>query len=231
MSSLIDATPLKKKTKREKVGLPISLDVWAISHYLVKDIYEGHKVHCREKNEESRPHNVKRRRRNQAPKGQYYLCVSFSICLIYFSQSYVNACGVRKIWSKEFQGLDRPSQQIQRLKAILVELGMNGRPSMEKAKEIKEKRELAKELGDWSSSLHYCHVVNHQTAQKMMYALLNKLLWDDLLVRDPTTNQIRIETKFLQRRIRFVYSLFVFSYLNVHSWTERGSEKYHGILG
>lgn len=102
---------------------------------------------------------------------------------------------------------------------------------MEKAKEIKEKRELAKELGDWSSGLHYCHVLNHQTAQKMMYALLNKLLWDDLLVRDPTTNQIRIETKFLQRRIRSVHSLFVFSYLNVHSWTERGSEKYHGILG
>ena len=48
-----------------------------------------------------------------------------------------------------------------------------------------------------------------------MYALLNKLLWDDLLVRNPRASQIRIETKFLQRRIRFVYSLFVFSYLNV----------------
>jgi len=63
-------------------------------------------------------------------------------------KSLVHACGVRKVWSKEFQNLDKPLQQIKRLKEILAELGMDGRPSMEKAKAIKEKRDLAKELED-----------------------------------------------------------------------------------
>lgn len=65
-------------------------------------------------------------------------------------QSYVNACGVRKVWAKEFQNLDKPSQQIKRVKELLAELGMDGRPSMEKAKVIKERREFAQELGSWS---------------------------------------------------------------------------------
>lgn len=59
---------------------------------------------------------------------------------------------MRKVWSKEFQDLERPSQQIKRLKEILEELGMGGRPSMEKARSIKEKRALAKELGSWTCS-------------------------------------------------------------------------------
>ncbi|KAF7965376.1 hypothetical protein HWV62_44099 [Athelia sp. TMB] len=53
-------------------------------------------------------------------------------------KSYVNACGVRKVWAKEFQNLDKPSQQIKRVKEILAELGMDGRPSMEKAKLTEE---------------------------------------------------------------------------------------------
>jgi hypothetical protein len=53
------------------------------------------------------------------------------------------------LWSKEFQNLDRPAQQIARLKDILAELGMgSGRMSLEKAREIKERRELAQELGE-----------------------------------------------------------------------------------
>jgi hypothetical protein len=43
--------------------------------------------------------------------------------------------------------LDTPQQQIKKLKEILADLGMTGRMSMEQAKAIKEKRELAKELG------------------------------------------------------------------------------------
>ena len=39
------------------------------------------------------------------------------------------------------------NERAKKLKEILAELGMNGRHSMEKAKEIKEKRDLAKELG------------------------------------------------------------------------------------
>ena len=53
---------------------------------------------------------------------------------------------MRKIWSKEFKDLDRPSQQIARIEAILRELGMTGRFTMQQAKEIREKRELASEL-------------------------------------------------------------------------------------
>ena len=63
-------------------------------------------------------------------------------------QSLVVACGVRKVWSKEFKGLDTPSAQIKRLKSILTELGMAGRMSIEQAKAIKAKREFAQELED-----------------------------------------------------------------------------------
>ncbi|OCH87538.1 hypothetical protein OBBRIDRAFT_889739 [Obba rivulosa] len=63
-------------------------------------------------------------------------------------KSLVVACGVRKVWTKEFKGLDRPADQIKRLKSILADLGMTGRLSMEQAKAIRERRELAKELED-----------------------------------------------------------------------------------
>ncbi|KXN90696.1 hypothetical protein AN958_00267 [Leucoagaricus sp. SymC.cos] len=63
-------------------------------------------------------------------------------------KSLVVACGVRKVWSKEFQGLDAPSQQIKKLKEILRELGMTGRMSVEQAKSIRTKREFAQELQD-----------------------------------------------------------------------------------
>ncbi|KAI6041346.1 hypothetical protein EDC04DRAFT_3060194 [Pisolithus marmoratus] len=60
----------------------------------------------------------------------------------------VVACGVRKVWKKEFQGLDRPKQQINRLHEILAELGMTPRYTMEKARDIKRKREFDQELQD-----------------------------------------------------------------------------------
>lgn len=52
------------------------------------------------------------------------------------------------MWSKVFQGLDTPQQQIRKLKEILAELGMTGRLSIEKAKAIKAKREFEQELGN-----------------------------------------------------------------------------------
>lgn len=58
------------------------------------------------------------------------------------------ACGLRKVWKKEFQGLDRPKQQIKRLHEMLAELGMTPRYTMEKAREIKKKREFERELQD-----------------------------------------------------------------------------------
>lgn len=49
--------------------------------------------------------------------------------------------------AKEFEDKPKPSQQISHLKKILADLGMTGRLSLEKAKEIKEKREFAAEIG------------------------------------------------------------------------------------
>jgi len=63
-------------------------------------------------------------------------------------KGFVLACGVRKVWSKEFKDLERPSQQIARLEQMLRELGMQGRFSLEQAKSIREQRELAQELQD-----------------------------------------------------------------------------------
>nr|GAT50593.1 predicted protein [Mycena chlorophos] len=60
----------------------------------------------------------------------------------------VVACGVRKTWSKVFADLDKPSQQIKKLKEILAELGMKGQPSLAKARALREQRELAQELED-----------------------------------------------------------------------------------
>ena len=83
-------------------------------------------------------------------------------------KGYVVACGIRKQWcveikprlvqmwlnqnyisrKKEFEGVeDKPKKQIARLKEILAGLGMTGRLSLDKAKAIREKRELATELG------------------------------------------------------------------------------------
>ncbi|KAI5995620.1 hypothetical protein EDD15DRAFT_2423618 [Pisolithus albus] len=58
------------------------------------------------------------------------------------------ACGLRKVWKKEFQGLQQPKQQIKRLHEILAELGMTPRYTMEKAREIRKKREFERELQD-----------------------------------------------------------------------------------
>jgi hypothetical protein len=69
----------------------------------------------------------------------------------------VSACGVRKVWSRVFEGCDTPSKQIKKLKEILTELGMPGRPSMDQAKKIKEQRELAKELGLFCYVRHPCN--------------------------------------------------------------------------
>ncbi|KAG1880575.1 hypothetical protein C8R48DRAFT_684607 [Suillus tomentosus] len=60
----------------------------------------------------------------------------------------VVACGVRKMWKKEFADLDTPSGQVKRLKEILKDLGMTGRLTLEKAKTIKAEREFAQELRD-----------------------------------------------------------------------------------
>ncbi|EIW59774.1 uncharacterized protein TRAVEDRAFT_20073 [Trametes versicolor FP-101664 SS1] len=61
-------------------------------------------------------------------------------------KSLVVACGVRKVWAKEFKDVEKPADQIRRLKKMLTDLGMSGRMSLEQAKAIKAKREFEQEL-------------------------------------------------------------------------------------
>jgi hypothetical protein len=61
-------------------------------------------------------------------------------------QGWLVKCGVRKVWGKELKKFDTPKQKIKHLKSLLEEVGMTGRYSAEKAKQIKESRELAAEL-------------------------------------------------------------------------------------
>ncbi|KAG8898668.1 hypothetical protein FRB99_007235 [Tulasnella sp. 403] len=62
-------------------------------------------------------------------------------------KSFVLACGIRKKWAKELEGLNS-SQQVTRLRGILADLGMTGRLSLEKAAKIKEKRDFEQEMED-----------------------------------------------------------------------------------
>lgn len=63
---------------------------------------------------------------------------------------------IRKVWSRELAKFDTPHAQIAHLKSLLTEIGMTGRLSAEKAKKIKEERELRAEVeavqlgaGEW----------------------------------------------------------------------------------
>ncbi|VBB80872.1 Putative protein of unknown function [Podospora comata] len=57
-------------------------------------------------------------------------------------------CGVRKVWAFEFKkgGQTTPKAKINRLKEMLAEIGMTGRFSEARAKEIKMQRELMADL-------------------------------------------------------------------------------------
>ncbi|KAJ1726121.1 hypothetical protein LPJ61_005405, partial [Coemansia biformis] len=60
-------------------------------------------------------------------------------------KSYIGKCGLRKVWSRELAGMSA-AQQIRHLKGLLAGLGMEGRPTLEKCKQIKAKRDLQAEL-------------------------------------------------------------------------------------
>lgn len=52
---------------------------------------------------------------------------------------------MRKVWKRELDGLNG-KQSIAKLESILRDLGMEGRPTLEKCKSIKERREYEEEL-------------------------------------------------------------------------------------
>jgi len=61
-------------------------------------------------------------------------------------QGWLVKCGIRKLWGKELKPYTTPKAKITHLKSMLSEAGMEGRYSVEKARSIKEKRELAADL-------------------------------------------------------------------------------------
>ncbi|CAG8477632.1 26105_t:CDS:10 [Dentiscutata erythropus] len=61
-------------------------------------------------------------------------------------KAFIVKCGVRKVWSRELADCDSISSQINRLNKILSDLGIKGRPTLEKCKKIRERRELEAEL-------------------------------------------------------------------------------------
>lgn len=61
-------------------------------------------------------------------------------------QSWLLKCGIRKLWHRGLAPYSTPKERIRHLKGMLEEVGMRGRFSAEKARQIKESRELAAEL-------------------------------------------------------------------------------------
>lgn len=55
-------------------------------------------------------------------------------------------CGIRKFWSKELAKFETPKEKIKHLTGLLTDVGMTPRYSNEKAKKIKEERELQAEV-------------------------------------------------------------------------------------
>ncbi|KAF7591165.1 hypothetical protein BBP40_001939, partial [Aspergillus hancockii] len=61
-------------------------------------------------------------------------------------QGWLIKCGIRKMWARELAPYATSKAKIKHLKEMLNEAGMDGRYSVEKAKRIKEERELKADL-------------------------------------------------------------------------------------
>ncbi|KAF2101783.1 hypothetical protein NA57DRAFT_73224 [Rhizodiscina lignyota] len=61
-------------------------------------------------------------------------------------QGWLVKCGIRKLWHRELASFSTDSAKISHLKEMLNDAGMDGRYSVEKARQIKERRELAADL-------------------------------------------------------------------------------------
>ncbi|KAJ8656627.1 hypothetical protein O0I10_007704 [Lichtheimia ornata] len=59
---------------------------------------------------------------------------------------YINKCGVRKVWQKELADCKTMKDQVEKLKKILADLGVEGRPTLEKCQKVKAEREIKAEV-------------------------------------------------------------------------------------
>lgn len=61
-------------------------------------------------------------------------------------QGWLLKCGIRKMWARELAPYETPKAKIKHLKGMLKDAGMEGRYSLEKARQIQEARELQADL-------------------------------------------------------------------------------------
>lgn len=61
-------------------------------------------------------------------------------------QGWLVKCGIRKMWWRELQPYETPKAKIKHLKGMLEDVGMKGRYSLEKARQIRDERELKADL-------------------------------------------------------------------------------------
>lgn len=61
-------------------------------------------------------------------------------------QGWLIKCGIRKMWARELAPYDTPKAKIKHLKRMLEDAGMKGRYSADKARQIREARELQADL-------------------------------------------------------------------------------------
>lgn len=60
-------------------------------------------------------------------------------------KGYIAKCGVRRIWKRELDGLT-PREALAKLSDTLRSLGVEGRPTLEKCKAVKRRREFEEEM-------------------------------------------------------------------------------------
>lgn len=61
-------------------------------------------------------------------------------------QGWLIKCGIRKMWARELAPYDTPKTKIKHLKKMLEDAGMKGRYSADKARQIRDARELQADL-------------------------------------------------------------------------------------
>ncbi|CAI7678013.1 unnamed protein product [Penicillium pancosmium] len=61
-------------------------------------------------------------------------------------QGWLVKCGIRKMWWRELQPYETPKAKIKHLKGMLEDAGMKGRYSLDKARQIRDERELKADL-------------------------------------------------------------------------------------
>ncbi|KAI9800248.1 MAG: hypothetical protein M1825_004232 [Sarcosagium campestre] len=66
-------------------------------------------------------------------------------------QGWLLKCGIRRLWHKELAAYDTNKAKINHLKQLLRDVGMDGRYSVDKARQVKEERELKAEVEDVQS--------------------------------------------------------------------------------